>query len=132
MGGSSSSSNANPADSSINGNPQMVEEFANSTYGQAFTPAEIAGLNQVTYGQGGANYSNAGGGPGTDMNPVITAFNTWVSQQNAANTSQANYSTLANSEAGRDATILTGPAVNPNLNPSILGATNPLTAVGGR
>lgn len=113
-GGQSSLQNdlANPV--AADGTPEQMQEFANSSAASSFSPAEIAGVSAAHYGTGDANVTASG----LDLNPVLTAFNTWIAQQNASNTDQASYSKISNSEQGRDATILTGPQVNPN---SILG-----------
>ena len=109
-GGGSEGPSYNAAD----GTESQASDFRNSSAAAGFTPQELAGLGSMTTGTGGQNFSS----DGTDMNPILTPFNIWIAQQNATNTEHASYSNFSNSEQGRDATILTGPAVNPN---SILG-----------
>lgn len=102
--------------------PGGVQQFANSSTGQRYTPEQLGYLTHRYQASNGASYNaplfdqNK-----TDITQLVTDYNTWVSRQQALLNTHDQYASLVKDQPGRDATTLTGPEVNPNLVPYFSG-----------
>lgn len=95
---------------------QDTQNFLKTKAGEGYTASDLAGVANATEHKNGA-WSNTGG---NDITGLVNDFNTWLSQQAQMNSEHTQYADLAKAQPGRDATILTGPAVNPNM--TLLGS----------